>query len=225
MTEPTTAPPLSATPRTSLGRKKDRARTDRADLHDVLDGALICHLGLVLDGHPQVLPTGYGRDGDVLYLHGSTGARSVLAASGEPEVCVAVTLLDGVVYSRTINDHSMNYRSAVIYGRPRAVLDPAEKLHGLRVLSEHLAPGSWEHAREPDAKELAGVAVLALSLAEASVKVRSGPPTDDPAEHGAGAWAGVLPLRTEWGVPEAAPDLADGIPTPPHITDRRNPAG
>ncbi|MGW0893822.1 pyridoxamine 5'-phosphate oxidase family protein [Saccharopolyspora sp. NPDC002578] len=223
MTEPTAspAPPLSTTPRTTLGRKKDRAGTDRARLHEVLDAGLICHLGLVLDGHPQVLPTGYGRDGDVLYLHGSSGARSMLAAGEEPEVCVTVTLLDAVVYSRTLNDHSMNYRSAVIYGRPRPVVDPAEKERALRVLSDHLAPGSWDHARVPNAKELAAVTVLALPLDEASVKARTGPPTDDPAELSSPAWAGLLPLHSRWGTPVPAPDLAADIPVPPHIADRR----
>lgn len=223
MTEPAAspAPPLSATPRTALGRKKNRAGTDRASLHEVLDAALVCHLGLVLDGHPQVLPTGYGRDGEVLYLHGSSGARSMLAAAEEPEVCVTVTLLDAVVYSRTLNDHSMNYRSAVIYGRPRPVTDPVEKEHGLRVISDHLAPGSWDHARTPNGKELAAVTVLALRLDEASVKARTGPPADDPAELSSRAWAGLLPLHRQWGAPVPAPDLAADIPTPPHIADRR----
>ncbi|MFR9728707.1 pyridoxamine 5'-phosphate oxidase family protein [Saccharopolyspora sp. MS10] len=221
MTEPPTAPPLSSTPRTSLGRKKDRARVDRAALHEVLDEALICHLGLVVDGCPRVLPTGFGRDGEVLYLHGSSGARSVLAAGEGPQVCVTVTLLDAVVYSRTLNDHSMNYRSAVIYGRPRLVTDPGEREHGLRVLTEHLAPGSWEHARQPNAKELASVTVLALPLDEASVKVRTGPPGDDPAEHAPGVWAGVLPLRSAWGTAVPSPDLAPNTPTPPHVAHRR----
>lgn len=216
-----TPTPLSSTPRSSLRRKKERAGTDRAELHAILDAALVCHLGLVLDGHPVVLPTGIGRDAETLYLHGSSGARSLLAAEAEPEACVTVTLLDEIIYARSLQHHSMNYRSAVIHGRLRAVTDPDEKLHGLRVLTEHLAPGSWEHAREPSAKELAGVSVVAMPLDEASVKSRSGPPGDDPADvEAAAAWAGRLPLRQQWGEPIPAPDLPDGTTTPAHVARR-----
>ncbi|WP_243859245.1 pyridoxamine 5'-phosphate oxidase family protein [Amycolatopsis arida] len=214
---------LSPTSRTRLGRRRERAATDRAALYDILDEALVCHLGLVLDGTPVVLPTAYGRDGDTLYLHGSTGARSLRAAGGtDPaEVCVTVTLLDGIVYARSVNAHSMNYRSAVIYGRSRVVTGRTEKLHGLRVLTDHLAPGSWEHARDVNAKELAAVTVLALDLAEASVKARAGAAGDEPEDIAAGtAWAGVLPVRTAFGDPVPNPDLPEGMPVPAHVTGR-----
>lgn len=217
----TSAPPLSSTPRTRLNRAKNRAGTDRVQLHRILDEALVCHLGLVLDGRPVVLPTGMGRDGETLYLHGSSGASSLLAAGAGAEVCVTATLLDEVVYARSLQHHSMNYRSAVIYGRARAVTGRDAKLHGLRVLTEHLSPGSWDHARGPSAKELAGVAVLALPLDEASVKTRTGPPADDPADVAEQpAWAGRLPLRRSWGEPVPAPDLAPGTPVPEHVRRR-----
>lgn len=214
--------PLSATPRSTITRKKDRARTDRAELYALLDEALVCHLGLLLDGSPVVLPTGYGRDGDTLYLHGSTGSPSMRTGSAEVAACVTVTLLDAVVYARSINDHSMNYRSAVIHGTLRPVLDRDRKLHALHVLTEHLAPGSWEHAREVSAKELAAVTVLALDLGEASVKVRDEGPSDTPEdiERGA-AWAGILPLRTSFGTPVPAADLRAGIEVPAHVADRK----
>ncbi|WP_216209031.1 pyridoxamine 5'-phosphate oxidase family protein [Amycolatopsis aidingensis] len=216
------ATPLSSTARTRLGRKRDRAATDRAALHAILDEALVCHLGLVVDGAPVVLPTGYGRAGDTLYLHGSTGAASLRAAGAGTEVCVTVTLLDGIVYSRSVNNHSMNYRSAVIYGTPRELTERAEKLHGLRVLTDHLAPGSWEHAREVNAKEFAAVTVLALDLSEASVKMRSGAPADPPEDvRGVEAWAGVLPVHTTFGVPEPAPELAAETPVPAHVSGRK----
>jgi nitroimidazol reductase NimA-like FMN-containing flavoprotein (pyridoxamine 5'-phosphate oxidase superfamily) len=212
---------LSTTPRTTLGRKKHRAVTDRSILHEVLDEGLICHLGIVRDGVPLVLPTGYGRDGDTLYLHGSTGASSLRAASRDLDVCVTVTLLDGIVYSRSVNNHSMNYRSAVIFGKATPVVDPEAKMHGLKVLTDHLAPGSWEHAREVNAKEFAAVSVLALDLAEASVKMRAEGPDDEPEDLEAdAAWAGVLPVRTVFGAPEPSEDLSPGWTTPEHVTGR-----
>ncbi|MGH3810851.1 MAG: pyridoxamine 5'-phosphate oxidase family protein, partial [Pseudonocardiaceae bacterium] len=167
---------LSRTLRSTPRRGRDRARHDPAELYALLDSALVCHLGLVLDGAPVVLPTGYGRDGDTLYLHGSSGAASLLAASQGAPVCVTVTRLDGVVYARSMFHHSMNYASAVIHGTARKVTDSAELRHGLRTLVEHLAPGSWEYSRPPTRKELAATTVLALPLDEASVKVRTGPP-------------------------------------------------
>lgn len=219
--ETTSTQPLSATPRTILGRKKARAVTDRPALHEVLDAGLICHLGLVIDHSPVVLPTGYGRDGDTLYLHGSTGARTLIAASEGIDLCVTVTLTDGIVYSRAVHSYSMNYRSAVVYGRAEPVTDPAAKTHGLRVLTEHLAPGSWEHSRPVNAKEFAGVSLLALDLAEASLKVRSGGPNDDPEDIEVdAAWAGVLPIHTTFGAPIPAADLSPGFPTPAHIANR-----
>ncbi|MEQ0558563.1 pyridoxamine 5'-phosphate oxidase family protein [Amycolatopsis sp. NEAU-NG30] len=212
---------LSTTPRTTLGRKKHRAVTDRSALYEVLDAGLICHLGVVRDGVPLVLPTGYGRDGDTLYLHGSTGAASLRAAAQGVEVCVTVTLLDGIVYSRSVNNHSMNYRSAVVFGTAAPVVEREAKLHGLKVLTDHLAPGSWEHAREVNAKEFAAVSVLALDLAEASVKMRAEGPDDEPEDVEAdAAWAGVLPVRTVFGTPEPSADLSPDWTTPPHVTGR-----
>jgi nitroimidazol reductase NimA-like FMN-containing flavoprotein (pyridoxamine 5'-phosphate oxidase superfamily) len=209
-------PQLSATPRTRLRRKADRGRADRADLYAVLDAGLICHLGVVIDGAPVVLPTGYGRSGDTLYLHGSSANRSLLAADGQP-ACVTVTLLDGLVCARAVFHHSMNYRSAVIFGTPRTVTDPDERLAGLRTVTEHLVPGQWAYARQPTRKELAATVVLALSLAEASVKVRSGPPSDDPEDYDSDTWAGVLPAALAFGPAEPDPVLAAGVQIPEHI--------
>ncbi|MGH3899231.1 MAG: pyridoxamine 5'-phosphate oxidase family protein [Pseudonocardiaceae bacterium] len=212
---------LCPTPRSTLRRNRERARHDPAELFALLDSELVCHLGLVLDGAPLVLPTGYGRDGDTLYLHGSSGAASLMAASQGAPVCVTVTRLDGVVYARSAFHHSMNYASAVIHGTARKVTDSDELRHGLRTLVEHLAPGSWEHSRSPTRKEIAAVTVLALSLEEASVKVRTGPPVDDDSDVAAGrAWAGVLPLTTQWGAPVPCPQLPAETPLPFHIAHR-----
>lgn len=208
---------LSPTPRSTVRRSKERAVTDRAALYAILDAGLICHLSMVVDDAPFVLPTGYGREGNTLYLHGSTGAASLRAASGGA-VCVAVTHLDGIVYARSVFHHSVNYRSAVIHGVADVLTDDDAKLHGLAVLTEHLAPGSWSHAREPNARELAATSVLALDLAEASVKIRGGGPIDDEIDLDDDTrWAGVIPLRTSWGEPESA---TPAMPTPEHVTAR-----
>jgi nitroimidazol reductase NimA-like FMN-containing flavoprotein (pyridoxamine 5'-phosphate oxidase superfamily) len=214
---------LSPTPRSTVNRARERVRFDRAELYELLDSCLICHLGVVLDGAPVVLPTGYGRDGDTLYLHGSTGARSLLATGAGVPISVAVTRVDGVVYGRSVFHHSMNYASAVIHGVANVVTDTDKKLAGLRALTEHLAPGSWAATRQPSHKELAATAVLALSLHEASVKLRSGPPKDEDEDVAAAAtWAGVLPIRQTWGEPEPCPLLPDGTPTPERVTNRRD---
>ena len=210
---------LSPTPRSTVRRLKDRAQTDRAALYEVLDSAVVCNLAVVIDGAPVVLPTVYGRDGDTLYLHGSTGALSLRTAL-QNEVSVAVTLVDGIVYARALMHFSMNYRSAVVHGMPRAVTGPDEVLHGLQVVVEHVAPGSWDTAREPNAKELAATAVLALDLTEAAVKMRSGDPADDPEDVAAGGvWAGVIPMHQGWGEPIPSADL-DDVPVPAHVAGR-----
>jgi nitroimidazol reductase NimA-like FMN-containing flavoprotein (pyridoxamine 5'-phosphate oxidase superfamily) len=214
---------LSPTPRSTVNRAKERARTDRAELYELLDSCLICHLGVVLDGAPVVLPTGYGRAGDTLYLHGSTGAASLRAAVAGATISVAVTRVDGVVYARSVFHHSMNYASAVIHGTAVVLTDPEDKLIGLRALTEHLAPGSWEATRPPTRKELGKTTVLALSLHEAAVKVRSGPPKDDDEDvEAAAVWAGVLPLHQSWGDPEPCPLLPEGLSTPPRVFMRKS---
>ncbi|HZB29228.1 MAG TPA: pyridoxamine 5'-phosphate oxidase family protein [Streptosporangiaceae bacterium] len=217
VTPPSTS--LSTTARTRLGRLRERARLDRTALYEVLDAGMICHLGVIVDGAPTVIPTGYGRIGDTLFVHGSTANRGLRAAAGA-EICVTVTHLDGVVLARSIFHHSMNYRSAVVYGRSRVVDDPGEKIDALRAISERLAPGQWDVARPPNRKELAATTVVAVPLGEASVKVRQGPPGDEDADYALDVWAGVLPVRQIFG--EAVPDplLRAGIPVPPHVARR-----
>lgn len=209
---------LSPTERSTIRRGAKRARTGRGDLHATLDAGLVCHLAVVVDGSPRVLPTGYGRRGDTLYLHGSTGARSLRDAG---EVCVSVTHVDGVVYSRSMMHHSINYRSAVIHGRIQHVDDPAERWEGLRVITEQLAPGSWDYARRPSKKELAATTVLALDLTEAAVKIRTGDPGDDAEDVETNeAWAGVLPLHQSWGAPVPSADMIAELPVPEHVLRR-----
>jgi nitroimidazol reductase NimA-like FMN-containing flavoprotein (pyridoxamine 5'-phosphate oxidase superfamily) len=215
---------LSTTERTTQ-RKSDRALAEREDLYAILDAGMICHLGVVHptpDGgeFPMVVPTGYGRLGDTLYLHGSTAARS-LRAGRQGQICVTVTHVDGIVLARSAFHHSINYRSAMIYGTPRLVTDPGERLDGLRALTENLAPGQWDATRQPNKKEMAATIVLALSLEEASAKVRTGPPIDDDEDHELPIWAGVQPVRQVFGTPIPDPLLQHDLPVPEHIANRR----
>lgn len=209
-------PALSTTERTRLGRLRERGQADRAALHDVLDSGLICHLGVVIDGTPVVLPTGYGRIGEMLYLHGSSANRSLLAAAGR-EVCVTVTLLDAMVCARSVFHNSMNYRSAVIYGTARLVTDEQERMDALAAITEHLIPGRWDNSRRPSRKDLAATVVIAVSLQEASVKARSGGPKDEEEDYALDHWAGVLPVATTIGPPQPDPLLRPGIEVPEHI--------
>ena len=211
-------PNLSSTSRTGLGRHRERGRTDRDDLYAALDAGLICHLGVIVDGAPRVLPTGYGRVDDTLYLHGSSANTTVAAAAGA-QVCVTVTHLDGLVYARAVFNHSMNYRSAMIYGTARLLTDPAERIEALRVITEHLTPGQWSYARQPSKKELAATSVLALPLAESSVKIRDGNPSDEPEDYALDVWAGVVPVTSSFGKPEPDAALRPGIVTPAHIRE------
>jgi nitroimidazol reductase NimA-like FMN-containing flavoprotein (pyridoxamine 5'-phosphate oxidase superfamily) len=212
--------PLSPTARSTVRRYHDRAATERQALYDVLDTGLICHVGFVADGGPVVLPSVYGREGDTLFLHASTGARSArVFASGAP-VCVTVTHLDAIVYARAVYHNSVNYRSAVIHGTGRFLTDEDEKRHGMRVLAEHLAPGAWSYGRAPDRKELARVAVMAVDLTESSVKTRAAPPSDH-GEVDPDSWAGLLPVHTYFGTPEPEAHVPAGMAPPRHIRDRR----
>jgi uncharacterized protein len=213
------AQPLSATERTRHRRLREQGRSDRESLHAVLSAGLVAHLGVITDGWPMVIPTVYGFTADTLYLHGSVASQS-LDTGGTP-ACVTITLTDGLVLARSVFEHAVNYRSAMIYGRPRVVTDPGEKLAALRCLTEHVAPGAWDYARRPSRKELAAVRLLALPLDEASVKIRTGPPDDgDGPDAALGLWAGELPLTATWQRPVPDPALPPGVPVPPHVRSR-----
>ena len=217
--------PLSPTPRSTPRREKERAQSDREALHDVLDASIVCHLAVVVDGVPLALPTVFAADlegpdeGGTLYLHGSVASRS-LRQGPDQEVSVTMTVLDGIVLARSGFNHSMNYRSAVVIGRPRVVTDEAERAHALDLLVDHAAPGRSATLRRPTRKELAATTVLALPLEEASVKRRTGDPTDEDADvEAGGVWAGVLPLRLTASDPVTSADVVD-VPVPEHVARR-----
>jgi uncharacterized protein len=211
--------PLSSTPRTTLRRHRERGVADRDALYAVLDAGLICHLGVVADGAPVVLPTAFGREGDTLYLHGSSANGAFMAADGQP-VCVTVTHMDGLVCARAVFSHSVNYRSAVVFGTARRVLDEDERWQALRIITDHLVPGRWAAARQPTKKEMAATAVLSVPLTEASVKVRTGMPKDEPEDYDLDVWAGVLPVAVTFGQPDPDPMMRAEIPMPAHIRAR-----
>jgi hypothetical protein len=202
------------TPRSTLHRLPDRARYDRATIDAILDEGLVCHVGFLADGHPCVIPMNYARSGDRLYLHGSGGSRMLRALAEGAGVCVTVTLLDGLVLARSAFNHSMNYRSVVILGKARELTDRQEKLAALAAFMDHVLPGREASVRGPSESELRGTRVLEVPIHEASAKLRTGPPKDDPEDLGRDCWAGVIPLRLVAGEPCAAPDLRADLAIP-----------
>jgi len=200
------------TGRTALHRLPRRGVYDKAQVYAILDEGFVCHAGFVIDGQPYVIPTGYARSGDEIFLHGSAASRMLGALGDGLDVCVTVTLVDGFVLSRSAFHHSINYRSVVMLGRARVLADPAEKMAALRCFTNHILPGRWDEVRPPSDQELKATMVLALPLEEVSAKVRSGPPVEDESDIARPAWAGVVPLHGQLGEPVPMDDLAPGVP-------------
>jgi uncharacterized protein len=205
------------TERTRLHRLPKRGSYDRADVYSILDEGFVCHVGFVAGGQPFVIPTAYGRSGDELYIHGARASRMLKALRGGAEVCVTITLLDGLVLARSAFHHSMNYRSVVIFGRARLVEASEEKTRALEAFTEHVMPGRWADIRWPSPQELDATLVLAIPLAEASAKVRTGPPVDDEGDYALPVWAGVVPLATRTLDPVPDPRLAPDTPLPSRL--------
>ena len=208
--------PEAPSARTTVRRQRDRGVYDAATIEAVLDEALICHVGAVVDGSPVVLPTVHARRGRTLYLHGAR-ANALLRAGTDAEVCVTATLVDGLVLARSAFHHSVNYRSVVVRGPARAVTDPDEQRAALEALVEHVAPGRSGETRPPTEEELRATLVLAVGLDEASAKVRTGPPLDEPEDHALPHWAGELPLAVVPGPPRPDPGQPADRPVPPSV--------
>lgn len=201
---------FTATGRTQVRRLPKRGVYDRAQVYAILDEAFLCHVGFVVDDQPYVLPTGYARLENQLYIHGSAASRMLRTLPESLGVCITVTLVDGLVLARSAFHHSMNYRSVVVLGQAQLVEDEAQKREALRAFTNHVVPGRWEEVREPTAQELKGTTVLALPLDEVSAKVRQGPPIDDEEDYALPVWAGVVPLQTHIGQPIADSRIAPG---------------
>ena len=196
-----------------------RGHYDKAVIYPIIDEALICHVGFVEDGLPYVIPTIHARNGDKLIFHGAKASRMMKQITSGGMICVTFTLLDGLVLARSTFHSSMNYRSAVVFGRGRPLTDDAEKMIALEVLTEHLAHGRWQDARPPNAKELNATAVAELTIESASAKIRTGPPGDDEEDYALPIWAGVLPIQQQYLPPINDPRLADGLVAPDYIVN------
>src|SRR5882762_1567047 len=208
---------MNLTKRTELRRVPDRGSHDRETINHILDAGFLASVGFCVDGQPYVIPTLYGRDGEKLYLHGSAASRMLRQLETGVAACVTVTLVDGLVLSRSAFDHSMNYRSIVAFGTARRVVDPEQKVKSLRVISEHLIAGRWADVRRPSPKELKATTVLEFAIEEASSKVRKGPPLDDESDYGMPVWAGVLPLEMKSRPPIPDDKLVEGVTVPDYV--------
>jgi nitroimidazol reductase NimA-like FMN-containing flavoprotein (pyridoxamine 5'-phosphate oxidase superfamily) len=214
---------ITPTERTTLKRLPKRGEFDRARVYEILDEAFICHVGFVANGQPFVIPTGYARVGDRLYIHGSAASRMLKTVGEGIDVCVTVTLIDGLVLARSAFHHSINYRSVVVLGKATVVEEPEEKLAALLAFTEQVVPGRWKEVREPNESEMKATLVLSLPLMEASAKIRTGPPIDDDEDYAIPVWAGVLPLCLSPG--EAINDqrLQPGVSLPDYVRQYRRP--
>ena len=186
-----------------------------------MDEALVLHVGFVLNNQPFVIPMGYGREGDRLYIHGATASRMLQSLEKGIDLCVTATLLDGIVIARSLFHHAMNYRSVILFGRALLVEGKDEKMHALKILSEQIAPGRWEQARAPTPQEVNGTTVLAFPIEEGSAKIRSGMPSDNAADYALPIWAGQLPLKLTAGIPIPDPTLASDITVPENLVNYR----
>jgi nitroimidazol reductase NimA-like FMN-containing flavoprotein (pyridoxamine 5'-phosphate oxidase superfamily) len=214
---------FNLTERTTLKRLPKRGVYDRELVYGILDEGFICHVSFAVDGEPFVIPTGYARVGDRLYIHGSQVSRMLRALSQGVDVCVAVTLIDGLVLARSAFHHSMNYRSVIIFGRASTVEDRTASLVALRAFSEHVIPGRWSEVRGPNEQELKATTVLSLPLEEVSAKVRTGPPLDDEEDYDLTVWAGVIPLRLVAEEPVSDPRLPPHVELPSYARDYARP--
>ena len=214
---------FSQTERTTLQRLPKRGVYDREPVYKILDEGFICHVSFAVDGRPVVIPTGYARVADQLYIHGSQVSRMLRTLSTGIDVCIAVTLVDGLVLARSAFHHSINYRSVVIFGRATMVEEHEAKLAALFAFSEHVIPGRWNDVREPTDQELKATTVLSVPLEEVSAKVRTGPPIDDEEDYALGVWAGVIPLTLVAGTPVPDPRLPTQVELPPYARNYARP--
>lgn len=205
------------TPKTQVKRAPKRGHYDFDTVASILDEGLVCHVGFVVDQQPFVIPTAYGRVDDKVYIHGASASRMIKSLSAGLDVCLTVTLLDGLVLARSVYHHSMNYRSVVLFGRAQVVANPAEKMTALKAFTEHVMRGRWDDVRSPNPAELAATSVLSLPIAEASAKIRTGPPIDDAADYSLPVWAGVLSFAPVSGAPVVDPQLPPEFSIPDNV--------
>jgi uncharacterized protein len=212
-------PAFEKTPLNKVRRVAERGEYDRKSVYEIVDDALICHVGFVVDGQPFVIPTIHARDEDAILLHGAKASRMLKHLTAGGSVCITCTHLDALVLARSVFHHSMNYRSAVIFGRGRIVDDPEEKMAGLQTLTEHLMPGRWDEARHPSAKEMNATTLIRVEIESASAKRREGPVGDEEEDYVLPVWAGLLPVERVFSAAENDDRLVEGVTVPTYVTD------
>lgn len=209
-------------PKTDLNTVKrvpKRGQYDKETIYDIVDDALICHVSFVFDGRPMIIPTIHARQGDTILLHGATSSRMLRHIATGADLCIAVTHLDGLVLARSVFHHSMNYRSAVLFGKGELIDDPEKKMAALKIFTEKLIPGRWDDARPPSPTEAKATHIVRIPIESASAKVRVGPPGDDDKDYALDVWAGVLPMHTVFGDLTADPLLKAGVEAPDYLND------
>jgi len=208
---------MSNSHRSKINRIPARGNYDKETINQIIDAALYCHVSFVHSNQPYIIPTIHARMGDRIVLHGAKGSRMLKHIAEGNEVCVAITLMDGLVLARSVFHHSMNYRSVVIFGKGKVLESKVKKLEALKTITEHIIPGRWEDARKPNEKELNATIVISIDINEASAKIRTGPPIDDEEDYNLPVWAGVLPLSLAIAPPQNDPKLNPGIPIPNYL--------
>ena len=201
--------PLS--PRNKVRQLKEKARYEKDTVHQLLDSGLVAHVGFVQDGAPVVVPMIYGREGEIVYLHGARKARVIRLLEQTERICLNVTMLDAIVLARSAFNSSMNYRSVTVFGKPRLLETDDEKLHAMKVISEHTMPGRWDELRAPHDREVKMTGVIAVDVETGSAKISAKMPDDDPEDYDIPVWAGILPLTTRTGALQEDSRLVEGV--------------
>jgi hypothetical protein len=213
---------MNSPPRAKINRLPARGFYDKETIYQIIDEALYCHVSFVQSNQPYIIPIIHARMGDRIVIHGAKGSRLLKHLAKGNEVCIAITLMDGLVIARSVFHHSMNYRSVVLFGKGKLVKDKVKKLEALKAITDHLIPGRWEDAREPNEKELNATTVVSIDIDEASAKIRTGPPIDDVEDYNLPVWAGVIPISLKFSTPENDPQLKKDIVLPNYIKEKIN---
>ncbi len=206
--------------RSKIKRLPSRGFYDKETINQIIDEALYCHVSFVHSNQPYIIPTIHARMNDRIVLHGAKGSRLMKHIAEGNEICIAITLMDGLVLARSVFHHSMNYRSVVIFGKGKLLENKVEKLEALKTITEHLIPGRWEDARKPNEKELNATTVVSIDIDEASAKIRTGPPIDDEEDYNLPVWAGVIPILQKFDSPVNDPKLNEDIVLPNYIREK-----
>ena len=210
---------LKKTNRTKVNRTPKRAVYEKETIYKILDETFVCQIAFKIDGQVFIIPTAFGRKDDSIFIHGSNKSRMLNSIKSGEDICIGVTLIDGIVAARSIFHHSINYRSVIIFGKGKEIDEPEDKLKALKIITEHIIPGRWNYARKPNEKELEITSVFEFKIDEASAKIRTGPPVDEKEDYNLNVWAGIIPLKTIAESPIRDQEVRNGILLPDYIKD------